>query len=390
MMMATDPRHNQRTPGSGFGNDRLERRPLQFAIFTLTLLTLIVAVFCSAAVIFEGVTLFPAIAVIAWTIIGAGYWKTRVTKTVTLAHVCAPLLAAIVVAVACAGRHFLWEYPDWMWEVTVGIGFAAGTVVSVGIVFADHLREVISAVRRLSSVFTATKMRRRLQFSLRSLFVFTTVVACFFSIAYSVGYEEATGILIALTLIVPAVRWRRRGLVLIVRAMMALLGIGVLWMVAVDRSWVRELCPDCELDRDILQYRVLRIPIHEEIVAEHLTATCRIATDLGIPCQHCFQRVLMTRYWGLFFPAHPCFCGTVRLTSTEWYDDGMAEIVRARGQESPGLAEEFRRRVLVEHDDKYAYTFFVDLKRRKASSSQPQTPDKSLGTLPTSTPKSAK
>lgn len=222
------------------------------------------------------------------------------------------------------------------------------------------------------AMFIPLQVRPHLQFSLRSLFIFTGVVAGFFSVACSVGYEEASGILIALILIVCAVRWRRAGLFLVVRVLIALLGIGLLWMMAVDRSWVREICPDCRLDRDILQYRLFRIPIHERILREYSTPACRIAADLGAPCSHHFERWLMTRYWGLFFPAHPCFCGTVRLTDGEWYDDRMAEIVRSKGQASPGLAEEFHRKVILEQDSNYLQTFFADLDQLKASSKQPK------------------
>jgi hypothetical protein len=215
--------------------------------------------------------------------------------------------------------------------------------------------------------------RRPFQFTLRTLFLFTTLVAVYCSITCSVGYEEATGVMLALLLALIAVRWRGRGIFTAIRVLLALAAIGIFWMVAVDRSWVREVCSDCLLDRDILQYRLFRMPVHEEVVGEHSIDNCRIALDLGMPCQHRFQRVLMTRYWGLFLPADPSFRGTVRLAGNEWYDDCMAEIVRAKGRETPGLAEEFHQKVIVEHDWNYSWAFFDDVIRRKESGNQRQT-----------------
>jgi hypothetical protein len=237
------------------------------------------------------------------------------------------------------------------------------------------------------AMFVPMHIRPYLQFSLRSLFILTGVVAGFFSIACSVGYEEACGTLIAAILIACAARWRRSGLFLIVRMTIAVLGIGLLWMVAVDRSWIREVCPDCWLDRDILQYRVFRIPVHEEVTGEYSTDLCRIGIDLGAPCRHHFHRELMTRYWGMLYPAHPCSRGTVRLTAGEWYDERMAEIVRAEGRESPGLAEEFHRRVFVEHDIDYSWTFFAELTRRKAGGAQAQGQDVPCDATPASLPR---
>ncbi len=57
------------------------------------------------------------------------------------------------------------------------------------------------------------------------------------------------------------------------------------WFAAVDRSWFVEDCPDCEFGRDIVQYRILTIPVREEI-DEYRPVVQRIAEDLGVPCRH--------------------------------------------------------------------------------------------------------
>jgi hypothetical protein len=209
--------------------------------------------------------------------------------------------------------------------------------------------------------------------SLRGLLVITGIVAGLFVIAYSIGYEEALGILLTLVLFTWAVRCRRRGVFLPLRYLAAVLGIGTLWMVAVDRSWIREMCPDCYLDRDICQWRLFRIPLHESVLREYDSPINHIATDLGVPCSHQFHREHMSRYWGLFFPAHPCFNGIVRLVGEEWYDKNVSEIVRAKGRTSPGLAQEYHQKAIVEHDHAYRQQFCEELIRLKEhSTTQPK------------------
>jgi hypothetical protein len=199
----------------------------------------------------------------------------------------------------------------------------------------------------------------------RIVFAAIGIITGLFVIAWTVGYEEALGILLVLALFTWAVRCRRKGVFLPLRYLAAGLGIGTLWMVAVDRSRVREICPDCYLDRDICQWRLFRIPLHEKIICEYHTTFSHIASDLGVPCSHRFHRAYLTRCWGLFFPAHPCFNGILRLVGEEWYDDNAAAIVRAKQHASPGLAEEFHRRVFIEHDHEYGRQFCEEVIRLK-------------------------
>lgn len=210
---------------------------------------------------------------------------------------------------------------------------------------------------------------RRFQFSLATLFVVTTLVAIYFSIACSAGYIEAIGSVAALLMIAWAIRYRRGGLFLGVRILTILLAIGLVWMVAVDRSHFREVCPDCHFDRDIFRLRVYGISLWERTHEYYYVH--RIGEDLGSPCLHTrLDSGQLTRVWGLILPGWPCFCGTLRLTNDEWYDDRMAEIVRAKGRESPTLGKEFHQRVFVEHDLQYLQDFYTELDRARAEDDQ--------------------
>jgi hypothetical protein len=111
------------------GDDCLDRRRLQFTLRSLFLLTFVVALFCSAAVTFEGMVRLFAFAVLVWAIIGAAYWRTSAGWLAVSAHVCGPIVGAILWAVS-AWRHSAWVHA---WETLLGVGFLAGAIVSIAV-----------------------------------------------------------------------------------------------------------------------------------------------------------------------------------------------------------------------------------------------------------------
>ena len=209
----------------------------------------------------------------------------------------------------------------------------------------------------------------RFQFSLRALLVFTTIVAVYFSMGSSIGYVEATGTLASLLLLIAAWRWRRARL--LVRVLIGAAAVALLWMAAVDWYWVGEICQDCRRARSFIQIRVYTIPVYEETIREYDTIE-RVAKDLGLTCLHVHSsRTGLWRRWGLVYPLLLPFCGTRSQLEqhTDWYDDAAAEIVRAKGQASPRIVDEFRQRVLVDHDWQYAETFLAEVRRSRSAQS---------------------
>ena len=89
----TDDSRNDTQKNDG-GNGSSAREPFQFTLRTLFLVTLVVALFCSAAATFEGMARFLAVAAIAWAVVGAIYWKMRAAPAVVFAHICGPVYAA--------------------------------------------------------------------------------------------------------------------------------------------------------------------------------------------------------------------------------------------------------------------------------------------------------
>jgi hypothetical protein len=121
----------------------IARKPFQFTLRTMFLVTLVVALFCSAAATFEGMALFLAVAAIAWAAIGAIYCKMRAGSAVAFIHLCGPAYAAIVVWAFSAGRDHVWLgqwKPRDIWEVTIAVGLVASTVASVGVVCTNRFR----------------------------------------------------------------------------------------------------------------------------------------------------------------------------------------------------------------------------------------------------------
>jgi hypothetical protein len=130
------------------------------------------------------------------------------------------------------------------------------------------------------------------------------------------------------------------------------------WFLAVDFSWFVESCPDCLCDRSALEWRVLGYPVRQSIVTEPNLIE-QVATDLGVPCSHpSLQRWHKHRWWGLCICACPCHNGIVGLTGDpDWYDPRLSSKVRGLTASEPGLPQEFRQRVLIEHDKQYWLAF---------------------------------
>jgi hypothetical protein len=128
-------RNNSQANGGG-DDDRSARKPFQFTLRTLFLLTLVVALFCSALATFDGELAILATGTIAWVPLAAVYWKKRVGRAVAFAHLCGPAYAAFVWALSASQGDF-W---DCAWKMTLGAGFTASAITSVGIACANRFQ----------------------------------------------------------------------------------------------------------------------------------------------------------------------------------------------------------------------------------------------------------
>lgn len=146
--------------------------------------------------------------------------------------------------------------------------------------------------------------------------------------------------------------------------------IVVMWFLCVDLSWFVEYCPTCAYGRDILQYRVCTIPIHER-TKDDVTLLQRVSEDMGVECRHPeLVRWHKHRYWGLCICASPCINGVHRLSDDDdsWYDDASRARLRELVRTSPSLRVDFTERALKNHDAEYWWAFVERLKSSQAAS----------------------
>jgi hypothetical protein len=118
----------QMNEGSG---DLSDRRPFQFTIRTLMLLTLVVALFCSAAVTFEGMSRILAFTVLLWLLSGGLCWKMRAAASTIIAHLIGPAYGlALWIGSACKGSVWAGEGATFL-----ALGFFASAGLSIVLVW---------------------------------------------------------------------------------------------------------------------------------------------------------------------------------------------------------------------------------------------------------------
>lgn len=136
------------------------------------------------------------------------------------------------------------------------------------------------------------------------------------------------------------------------------------WFLCVDWSWFLGSCPHCGYLKNVLQYRVLGIPVLGRILEEE-TLIQRMAADLGVPCRHP-ELVLFHkhRWWGLCYCAAPCVNGLWNIDGggsweESWYDEAAVRRLRSLAEKDPHFASEFHQRVIRDYDGDYLRTIYT-------------------------------
>ena len=185
-----------------------------------------------------------------------------------------------------------------------------------------------------------------LQFRIRSLLILILIAAIFLGIAQTAGYAVAAGIIAAISVLVGAILWRRRGRFLCLRIGSAVLAVTAIWFLAVDWSWFVVECPDCRYHGDIAQHRVLGIPVHT-VVYDHPSVHQLILADLGVPCEHAnCESWHKHRRWGFVFLAWPSINGVYLLDDPNEYTDAMSARVRWLAANDPQQAAQLHRMLI--------------------------------------------
>ncbi len=139
-----------------------------------------------------------------------------------------------------------------------------------------------------------------------------------------------------------------------VKITIIVLGLALAWLLGIDKSHFAENCGDCFLSRTILQYRIFTFPVYEKVF-ERKSPISMVAFDLGVQCEHGqLEHWQKQRWWGLLLRFSEGYPGITAMTwNEELYDDVSVAKLKALLKSNPGLPEEFRQRVLIEHDKTY-------------------------------------
>lgn len=143
---------------------------------------------------------------------------------------------------------------------------------------------------------------------------------------------------------------------------LAVIGLIAFWFLGVDSTFSVEDCPHCHLDKDVMRYRILTIPIHERVQVDE-SLIHLVSVDLGVECRHP-QLTSSTKYrwWGLYFCARPCFRGLYGIVVPPDYTQACQVRLKAMVAANPSLPAEFQQRVLKEHDREYWHAMVAKLR----------------------------
>lgn len=184
--------------------------------------------------------------------------------------------------------------------------------------------------------------------------------ALFFAIWTHKTFLEAAGIWACVFVIYLSVRLKLQGTLWWIKPLLALIAIPCLWFLAVDRSTFVEDCPDCGWERDIVQIRIIGVPISQR-TREYPTFKTEIAEWLGVTCRHAdLVRTHLTRRWGLVWCCCPCFRGIWGLAASKEdpvYEKAIWQTLNEYLEQNPDFAVEFQTKVLKDHDDAFWLKF---------------------------------
>jgi hypothetical protein len=128
--MASDSRQDNESDAAGSDDDPFVHRPFQFTLRTMLLLTLVVALFCSAAITFEGMSRILAFSALLWLVVGAACCRMRAAATTDIAYIAGPVYGVVLWA-GSAYRGSVWQQE---WRRLFAVGFFAGSVLTVSLV----------------------------------------------------------------------------------------------------------------------------------------------------------------------------------------------------------------------------------------------------------------
>ena len=214
----------------------------------------------------------------------------------------------------------------------------------------------------------STRMAMKPTFTIRALLVLTAIVAACASLIRSSDWVAALGVAIMVALLFGAVQLRRRFRDQASARMLrgVLIGVAAVigWFSIVDFSYWYEWCNHCREHRFVREYRVWAIPFYTYHEPNHVDILGRLRVDLGMTCDHQYERHHVLRMWGLIYPARPCTSLTCCFCEDpEYYNERVSRRVRQFAAEDPLAARRLCERIVNNEDYDAMRAFIAAMKR---------------------------
>ena len=207
-------------------------------------------------------------------------------------------------------------------------------------------------------------------FSLRALLMLTVLIAFCALMIRTSDWIAALGFAVSASLLIGAVLpgfWTSRGGgINLIRGGLILLAAVIGWFCIVDFSYWCEWCDHCTQHRYVHEYRVCGFPVWLRRGPNHVDELARLRSDLGVQCDHEYDRQHLVRAWGLVYPARPCIGITCCVTDPEYYDDQVSQNARQFADENPDAAQRLCEHIINNEDYDEMHNFIATMKEPDA------------------------
>jgi hypothetical protein len=152
--------------------------------------------------------------------------------------------------------------------------------------------------------------------------------------------------------------WKWHSLSASARAAVLACAVTVIWFGSIDLTVVFERCDHCLTPRVVVNVRVLTCVVASVERTRDESLVSKMASELGMGCPHRFSEWPKRRYMGMVVPVDLASEGQGDWMlgdgeAHEWYGESERQQLRQLSRANPGLADEFRERVLFQHDYRY-------------------------------------
>jgi hypothetical protein len=205
------------------------------------------------------------------------------------------------------------------------------------------------------------------KFTIRTLFFVVTIAAVCSLMVRTSDWLAAMGFGLAALIVSAAAKLRmtihNRRMCHALRCFLFLVASPIAWISIVDGSTWYEWCPNCSDHCFVDELRFCGIPVSSTHYPFHVDDRSRIRSDLGMPCDHVFEREHLVRKWGLLICAKPCIGITCCLASDPKYDDDVATRMQQYANDNPTEAHELYNRIVNEDDFDAMHAFIAKMKK---------------------------